>query len=179
MTKQRWEPSPNGFRSSAALCCVSFSLACRQDRPQTNSGCARGTGSSAFTFSPGPTAPSPVGAHFISDSPSSNRRWWQASGRRGLRFRSIGSYSTYRPTTSLHRAKAVPASERLALSGCAWALHRPSSYCVDSTRHRRGHTCCPSTWYPPSRGTSACQHPSRPPRDAVCLSVCLSVGLTV
>ena len=131
---QRLRRAPNGFRSSGAICCILFSLACRRDQPQTNSDCARDSASAAFTFSDGPAVPSSVGAHFVSRSPLPSRRCWQTSGHRGLWFRSIESYSACRPTTSLHNAKTAPASERLAFPGCTRALHRPSSYCADPTQ---------------------------------------------
>ena len=70
----------------------------------------------------------------LSDSPSPSRRCWQASAHRGLLFRSIGSYFTCRPTTSPHRAKTAPTSERHAFSGYARALHRPGSCSADPTQ---------------------------------------------
>ena len=70
-----------------------------------------------------------------------------------------------RASTSPHRAKTetAPASGRPAFSSCVRALHRPSSCFADPTRHQCGRTCSALSKYPPSRGTSACRHPSRSP----------------
>ena len=72
---------------------------------------------------------------------------------------------------ALHRDQPPPSENRARpgptrLLSCARALRRPSSCCADSTRHRCGPTCSALAWCPPSRGTSACQYPSRSTRDA-------------
>ena len=155
LCSQRLSCAPSGFKSSGALCCVIFSFACHRKQPCKSSGCARGSTSAVFTFSDGSAVPSSSGAHFVSDPPLPSHRCWQASSHRGLWVRPFGPYSTGHPTTSLHRAKIAPASERPAFSGCAQALHRPSSYCADPIRHRCGDTCSALTWCHPSRGTSS------------------------
>ena len=132
---RRLRRAPIGLTSSGAICCVSFSVACRRDQPKQISGCARGSASASFTSSDGPAVPSPVGGHFVSDLPSPSGRCRQAAGRRGVWFRSITSFFTYSPTTSSRRAKTAPASERLDCSGRARALHRHSSYCADPTHY--------------------------------------------
>ena len=73
---------------------------------------------------------------------------------------------------TLLRNHSLPRENRASLGAPRLLRLRPSprrpSYCwADSTRHRCGPTCSALAWCPPSRDTSACQHPRRSTRDAI------------